>query len=114
MKEEKKEMILQLKKEDREIQENIALSEAAFEKPKQKQGMLQAEYQKVGCQEPGLSRLELHKTRDGAIKFWRLIAKAEVSSHIRFLLNGLLISQWVCSSLDYIGICSYVHVEHIR
>jgi hypothetical protein len=52
--EETKEMLLQLKKEAIEIQEDIALSEIAFEKEKQKQGMLQAEYQKVGYQEPGL------------------------------------------------------------
>jgi hypothetical protein len=52
--EETKEMLLQQKKEANEIQEDIAFCEVAFEKEKQKQGMLQAEYQKVGCQEPGL------------------------------------------------------------
>jgi hypothetical protein len=52
--EETKEMLLRLKKEANEIQEDIALSAAAFEKEKQKQGMLQAECQKVGHQEPGL------------------------------------------------------------
>ena len=50
MNEETKEMLLQLKKEAIEIQEDIGLSEVAFEKEKEKQGKLQAEYQKVGCQ----------------------------------------------------------------
>jgi hypothetical protein len=52
--EETKKMLLQLKEEANEIQEDIALSAVAFEKEKQKQGVLQAECQKVGCQEPGL------------------------------------------------------------
>lgn len=45
--EETRNEILQLKKEDAEIQEDMALSEAAFVKAEQKNEMLQAEYQKV-------------------------------------------------------------------
>jgi hypothetical protein len=47
MSEETRKIILQLKKEDSEVREDIALSEAAFEKGKHKQGVLHAEYQKV-------------------------------------------------------------------
>jgi hypothetical protein len=54
VKEETKEMLLQLKKEANEIQEDIALSAVALQKEKQKQGVLQAECQKVRCQVPGL------------------------------------------------------------
>ncbi|KDR07720.1 kinetochore protein Nuf2-like [Zootermopsis nevadensis] len=48
--EETRNEILQLKKEDAEIQEDMALSEAAFVKAEQKNEMLQAEYQKLGAE----------------------------------------------------------------
>jgi hypothetical protein len=51
---ETKVVLLRLKEEPNEIQEDPALSAVAFEKEQQKQGVLQAECQKVGCQEPGL------------------------------------------------------------
>lgn len=54
--EETRNEILQLKKEDAEIQEDMALSEAAFVKAEQKNEMLQAEYQKVWRREFGIDQ----------------------------------------------------------
>jgi hypothetical protein len=56
MNEETKNKILQVKKEDIEIQANIALSEAGFVKAKQEEETLQAHYQKVWCQEFGIDQ----------------------------------------------------------
>jgi hypothetical protein len=48
LKEETENKFVQLKKEDTEIQEKIAVSDAACVKTKQEEEMLQADYQKVG------------------------------------------------------------------
>jgi hypothetical protein len=56
MKGETENKIVQLKKEEIEIKEGIALSEAVFVKSKQEEEVLQADCQKVWCQELGIDQ----------------------------------------------------------